>query len=194
MTSDDAAPASASASASASDSAPGPAAPDAAAPADTTDAASSDAAVRSFWAEARAAHPELPADPPEAWAFGATPEHADGLLALVLDGTKSATASSLADYDEPDSEPMPVVGLLSVILDGAGAPRAVLEVTGVDVVPFDEVTAEHAHAEGEGDRSLAAWREIHERFWRDYSAAGFAPDMPVVCERFRVVHPARPES
>lgn len=187
MTSDDAAPA--SASASASDSAPAAAGADAGAV-----PVASDAAVRSFWDEARVAHPELPADPPEAWAFGATPEHADGLLALVLDGTKTATASSLADYDEPDSEPMPVVGLLSVILDGAGTPRAVLEVTGVDVVPFDEVTAEHAHAEGEGDRSLAAWREIHERFWRDYSAAGFAPDMPVVCEHFRVVHPARPES
>lgn len=156
----------------------------------TSDDAAPDDAIRPFWAQARAAHPELPAEPPEAWAFGATPEHADSLLALVLDGTKTGTASSLADYDEVDSEPVPAVGDLSIILDGAGKPRAVLEVTAIDVVPFGQVTAEHAHAEGEGDRSLTAWREIHERFWRDYSAAGFAPDMPVVCERFRVVHPA----
>lgn len=29
-----------------------------------------------FWAEARAVHPHLPEALPEAWAFGATPEHA----------------------------------------------------------------------------------------------------------------------
>ena len=61
-----------------------------------------------------------------------------------------------------------LAGLKAYMADNPGAviedvarerkvtPRAVLEVTGVDVVPFDEVTAEHAHAEGEGDRSLAA--------------------------------------
>jgi len=60
----------------------------------------------------------------------------------------------------------------------------------VEIVPFSEVTAEHAFAEGDGDRSLAAWREIHEHFWRNHSEGprGFAPDMPVVCERFRLVH------
>lgn len=140
-----------------------------------------------FWDEALVRHPDLPAQPPEAWAFGATPEHADGLLALVLAGTKTATASALRDY-EVDGEAVPAVGDLSVILDGSGAPRAVLEVTAVEIVPFDQVSAEHARAEGEDDRTLASWRRIHEDFWREHSATGFAPDMPVVCERFRVVH------
>ena len=35
---------------------------------------------------------------PPAWAFGATPEQADALLGLVLDGTKTATSSAQADY------------------------------------------------------------------------------------------------
>ena len=149
---------------------------------------SDDAALHQFWAEARTARPELPAQLPEAWAFGATPEHADGLLRLVLDGVKTGTASSLCDY-EADGDPLPEVGELSIILDGSGAPRAVLETTEVVTVPFDQVTAEHAHAEGEGDRTLAAWRQIHERFWTEHSHGGFAPDMPVVCERFRLIHP-----
>ena len=55
-------------------------------------------------------------------------------------------------------------------------------------MPFDQVTAEHAAAEGEGDLTLASWRAEHERFWRTHAASGFAPDMPVVCEAFRVVH------
>lgn len=140
-----------------------------------------------FWDEARDLHPDLPAQRPEAWAFGATPEHADGLLALVLAGTKTATASALRDY-EADGEPVPAVGDLSVILDGSGAPRAVLEVTDIEIVPFDQVTGEHAHAEGEDDRTLASWRRIHERFWSEHSVTGFTVDMPVVCERFRLVH------
>jgi uncharacterized protein YhfF len=143
-----------------------------------------------FWSGCRAQLPQLPEAIPGAWAFGATPEHADGLLALVLSGVKTGTASALWDY-EHSGDPVPAEGELSIILDGAGAPRAVIETTSVRIVPFDEVDAEHAHAEGEGDRTLAAWRDIHERFWREHSESprGYAPDMPVVCERFRVVHP-----
>ena len=106
----------------------------------------------------------------------------------MLDGVKTGTASSLRDY-EADGGPLPEVGELSIILDGSGAPRAVLETTEVVTVPFDQVTAEHARSEGEGDRTLAAWRQIHERFWTEHSDGGFAPDMPVVCERFRLIHP-----
>ena len=144
-----------------------------------------------FWALARTAHPGLPSEPPEAWAFGATAEQADELLALVLAGIKTATASSLQDYAD-DGEPLPAVGDLSIVLDGAGAPSAVLEVVGVEVTPFDKVTEEHARAEGEEDRTLASWRRLHEQFWREHSAHGFASDMPVVCESFRVLHAASP--
>lgn len=147
-------------------------------------------ALDTYWRGVREELPTLPADVPEAWAFGATPAHADGLLDLVLAGIKTGTASSVWDY-EATGDRMPEVGDLSVILDGAGAPRAVIRTTSVQVVPFNEVTAEHAHAEGEGDRSLAAWREIHERFWREHSEGprGWAADMPVLCERFMLVHP-----
>jgi uncharacterized protein YhfF len=145
--------------------------------------------LTAFWARTRAAHPGLPVGMPEAWAFGATPEHADGLLELVLDGTKTATSSALWDH-ETTGEPVPRPGELSIILDGAGRPRAVLETTAVEILPFDGVSAEHARAEGEGDRSLATWRAIHERYWRRHAQnpRGFEPTMPVVCERFRLVH------
>lgn len=146
--------------------------------------------IDAFWRACRNRHPELPEDAPEAWAFGATPEHADELLELVLAGTKTATASSLWDH-EHTGEALPHAGLWNIILDGRGTPRAVIETTAVVVVPFDEVSEAHAFAEGEGDRSLAYWRTVHEHFWREYSESprGFAPDMPVVCEAFRVVIP-----
>lgn len=145
--------------------------------------------IDEFWQQCRTALPALPAEAPEAWVFGATPTHADGLLALVLAGTKTATASSLWDY-EHTGDPLPEAGLLNIILDGQGNPRALLETVSIEIVPFDEVTAEHAFAEGEGDRSLEYWRDAHERFWREHSEnpRGFEPDMPVVCERLRVLH------
>ncbi len=127
----------------------------------------------------------LEAVPPPAWAFGRSREQADRLLALVVDGTKTATASARSEYDA-ETSPLPQRGELSILLDGGGHPRALIETVDVDVRAFDEVDAEHAHLEGEGDRSLAHWRSVHEQFFAD-GVAGFSPDMDVVLERFRVV-------
>lgn len=128
---------------------------------------------------------------PPAWSFGATAAEADELLGLVLDGRKTATASAGWDYEMED-EPLPVPGGLGIVVDSAGHPRALIVTTEVSVRSFDEVDEEHAFAEGEGDRSLAHWREVHERFFTDNAehGRGFATDMPVVCERFRVLHQA----
>lgn len=128
--------------------------------------------------------------PPPAWSFGDSPALADELLDLVLTGRKSATASLVLEYAEAD-EPQPRKGDLSILLDGAGEPRAVIRTTQVDVVPFSEVTAEHARLEGEGDRTLDSWRSDHERYWRR-SLAGtdheFDPSLDVICERFSVLY------
>ena len=160
------------------------------------------AEVEAFWREAaRSARldgipgylPRSPlgAVPPPAWSFGGTRAQADELLGLVLAGTKTATASALWDYQAED-EPLPEVGGLGIVLDASGRPRALLATTRVQVVPFDQVDAEHARLEGEGDRSLAHWRAVHRRFFTVHAVhdQGFHENMPVVCERFRVLHTA----
>lgn len=142
--------------------------------------------------------------PPPAWAFGDSPELADELLALVLAGTKTATASALWEY-EAEGEPLPQEGDLSIILDGRGHPRALVRTTAVRVVPFAEVDAEHARLEGEGDRSLESWRASHRavlgrRLAVRGASVGGAPDddsqfdeaLPVVLERFERRFPRRP--
>jgi uncharacterized protein YhfF len=130
---------------------------------------------------------------PPAWSFGGTPEQADELLALVLEGVKTAAASALWEYEAVD-EPIPSVGTLGIVLDGKGHPRALVVTTAVDVVPFDEVSEEHAALEGEGDGSLAYWREAHEHYFTAEAVGdgGFAEDMPVVLERFELIWP-KPE-
>ncbi len=143
------------------------------------------AALEAFWRDTGSSGPV-----PEAWAFGDHAALADELLALVLAGTKTATAASMWDV-QADGDPVPRVGDLSILLDGAGAPRALIRTTQVRVVPFLEVDAEHARLEGEGDLTLQHWREGHEAFFRRTSSDPrvFDATMPIVCERFTVVHP-----
>lgn len=130
---------------------------------------------------------------PPAWAFGDSPELADELLALVLAGTKTATAGALWDY-EAAAESVPRVGDLSIVLDGRAHPRALLQVVRVDVVPFDEVGAEHARLEGEGDLSLKHWQDVHREYFTRAAEhdRGFSDTMPVVLERFELVYPSLP--
>lgn len=127
---------------------------------------------------------------PPAWSFGAAPEIADELLELVLSGTKTATASAYADY-EAEGEAVPVPGELSIVLDSHGSPRALLATTEVRVCAFDEVDAEHAYLEGEGDRSLESWRRVHEGVFAEHAHGGFSPQMSVVLERFELRYASR---
>ena len=50
---------------------------------------------------------------------------------------------------------------------------------------------EHAFKEGEGDRSLEYWREVHKKFFRECLeeyGLEFSENMKVVCEEFEVVY------
>jgi uncharacterized protein YhfF len=86
---------------------------------------------------------------------------------------------------------LPKTGLKSTVLDGNGHPLCIVETTEVEVRPSDEVDARFAYEEGEGDRSLEYWREAHWRFF-SHTLPNIGkeptPDMPLVCERFRVVY------
>ena len=113
------------------------------------------------------------------FAFGDTPALADELLALVLDGIKTATCST---EDEPN---ISTPGECWIVRDGRGAPRCVIETTEVSFRRYHEVDATFAHDEGEGDRSLAYWRAAHRRYFG--RKGRFSEDMMLMCERFRLV-------
>lgn len=128
----------------------------------------------------------------EVFSFGDSPQLADVLVELVLRGTKRATAGSVWSCALGGKRP-PRPGDLSIVTDGSGAPRCVIETESVEVVPFNEVGADFAATEGEGDGSLAYWRAAHHAYFtREAQAAGrtFEVDQPTLCERFKVVYPA----
>lgn len=126
----------------------------------------------------------------EAFYFCDNEKDANELAALVLAGKKCATASNALVYDH-ENEPMPKPGDFSVVTDFEGNPLCVIRTTQVDVVAFKDVTPEFAAREGEGDLSIAFWRDAHKHFFsRELKELGeeFNEDMLVVCESFEVVY------
>ena len=124
----------------------------------------------------------------DAWAFGV---EADLLADLVLKGEKTATASAYDLYALED-ESLPREGTFDIILDSQDRAVCIVEITRVSVQPFNQVSAQHAFKEGEGDKSLAYWRQVHEDCFTDcLGEAGltFRPESKVVLEEFRKVYP-----
>lgn len=78
----------------------------------------------------------------------------------------------------------------SIILNSTDEPVAIIKVIDVQILPMNEVSKEHAIAEGEGDRSYQYWWNGHEAFFKKELAKigmEFSEDMLVVCERFELV-------
>jgi uncharacterized protein YhfF len=122
--------------------------------------------------------------------FGDTLQLADELGQLVVSGVKTATSSALWMW-EAEGTLLPQPGLLSIILDGKDQPLCIIETTEVYVCRFNAVDEEFARDEGEGDLSLADWRESHKVFFSRHLATiekKFSEEMPLVCERFRVIY------
>lgn len=123
----------------------------------------------------------------DSWAFGGQP---DELAALVLEGKKRATAS-VYDLYAYDNEDLPEAGSYSVILDSEDRAVCVIRDTEVRVVPFRDVDEQHARLEGEGDLSLAYWREVHKRIftkWMKEAGMAFKDSTKIVLEKFEVVY------
>lgn len=132
----------------------------------------------------------LPAGPVRVGAFGDSAELSAELLALIREGPKRGGAS-LAWAHEFDADPLPVVGEIEIVVDHLNAPALVTRTVAVDIVPFNQVDAAWAVREGEGDGSLAFWREAHwTYFGRECERIGREPSetMLVVCSAFEVLH------
>jgi uncharacterized protein YhfF len=149
-------------------------------------------ACEAFWREYLA---RLPADhphhsaTPDAFGFGDEPILASELAELMLAGRKRATTGLSTEFAALGA-PLPRAGDLSIVVHGDGRPAALIELTKVDSVPFDEVDEAYAAVEGEGDGSLAYWRDAHERYFNEVCrrlGGRFDGRTPVICQTFRVV-------
>lgn len=149
----------------------------------------SPAALADFWAEFTTATGNV-GEPDDVFAFGDSAEMADELAALVLAGTKRATAGAMAQYEAEGLRPR--AGDLSVVHLGDGTPVAVIRMTDVQVGFLTSVTDDFAWEEGEGERTRDWWIAAHQEYFRrSLPTAGLSYDdhLDVVFERFEVVWP-----
>ena len=63
--------------------------------------------------------------PPPAWAYGESAEESDAYVESVLADEQGSTTAAVADY----AGDLPQPGVLSILCDGSGRPRALVEVS-----------------------------------------------------------------
>ncbi|MEM7404071.1 MAG: ASCH domain-containing protein [Pseudomonadota bacterium] len=110
------------------------------------------------------------------------------LTALVLAGKKTATCMANVEVEQ-GTEAMPEVGRRDIALHWDGRPALVIETESVRLVPYNEVDADFALAEGE-NTTLEGWRDDHRRYFE--RTVGFDESMLLICERFSVVEILEP--
>jgi uncharacterized protein YhfF len=106
------------------------------------------------------------------------------LVEAVLRGVKIATAGLAKDHAPYTDEPLPKTGDRWLLLGYDEEPVAVVETTSAKVVAAGQVSLQFARDEGEGFKSVADWREAHERFWSEHEVTD---STLILCEYFRVV-------
>jgi uncharacterized protein YhfF len=125
------------------------------------------------------------------WHFSDNEADANALAELVKQGVKRATSPSLW-YFEATGQPLPKANDLHVVTDWSGRAQCIIRTSAVEIIPFDDVSAEYAALEGEGGGSLQYWRDVHWSYYhRELAGTGRVPqlNMPIICERFDVVFP-----
>ncbi|MFC6463636.1 ASCH domain-containing protein [Marinilactibacillus sp. GCM10026970] len=99
-----------------------------------------------------------------AWCYGTL---VDELAELTVKNIKTTTASAYELY-AVDNDPIPQENEFNIILNSKDEAVCITKTTKVSIVPFMEVSADHAFKEGEGDRSLKFWREEHTKLFTQW--------------------------
>jgi len=128
----------------------------------------------------------------DSFRFCLTEKGADLCANLVKTGCKRATAS-LEWCFTVGEEKYPEEGELDVVTNWNYEPQCIIEITAIEVKAFNEVDKKFAFEEGEGNKSLELWREVHWKFFStECRSLGLEPNktMPIVLQRFTVVYPS----
>lgn len=97
---------------------------------------------------------------------------AQELLELFLNGLKWAGSSIKKAYFDPTvtdlKEPLPKVGDVWLIQDLDQVVRVIARTVEVEEFAFADVSERLAQAEGEGDKTIAYWKDAHRDFFEHY--------------------------
>ncbi len=147
---------------------------------------------KEFWRTFCRENPNInPDEPYQVWFFGNNREGANELAELVMSGKKQATAS-LVYVNDLKPEIAPYDFGYSVVTDFEGKPMCIIQTTEIRQIPFDEVDAQFAFNEGEGDQTLENWRKEHQDYFtKECEEYGIKFDTKILicCERFKLLFP-----
>ena len=91
---------------------------------------------------------------------------------------------------EANNEALPEVGDLAIFTNWQGQPLGIIETVSVTITPYNQISADYAALEGEGDKSLEYWQRVHwDYYQRELAGTEYQchPDMSLVCEQFKLV-------
>lgn len=110
-------------------------------------------------------------------------------LSLVLSGAKTAMFRPYESY-EINMEPVPLQDEVYVVIDSNNEPVCAIELTDVNVIPFNDIPWSLAQKDGENE-NLSEWQDkMKEQFQDEADICGFNfnGDTKIVCEIFRVIY------
>jgi uncharacterized protein YhfF/GNAT superfamily N-acetyltransferase len=132
---------------------------------------------------------------PVRWGFASPGPLRDKLTALAIGGGKVVTTGLLAEY-EIEGDPVEQPGDISILLDSAERPLALVENVLAKVIRLADMSDQDAIDEGEGYADAAAFRVSHEDHWNGFidevrtglgdPRFAITDDTMVVAERFRI--------
>jgi len=118
------------------------------------------------------------------------PDIADQLCELIVSGEKTAGSSLVKDF-EMAGDPLPKAGDFHVVINSEKEPVCIIKITETEKHMFYDVPESVAAAEGEGDKSLAHWQNVHEDFFSFFLEEleiDSLEDAEVITEHFEVVY------
>ena len=111
----------------------------------------------------------------------------DQLVKALVSGQKTATSSLHRHYLDA-GEALPTVGQTELVIDSAGRPVCLLEISRVDLVRAQDVTDDFVRAEGEGFDTWDEWWSAHQSFWSEGDEGiPVTPEDLVVCQWLRLI-------
>jgi len=147
--------------------------------------------VEALWKEFSSKNSEIKTtDIPLSFYFCDNEKDANECAELVIKGIKQATATSLWWFKK-NNKPLPKVGNQYIVTDWNGDSKAIIETSKIELTSFNEITPEFAKTEGEGDKSLKYWKEVHQAYYtREMKLYNekFDENMIIVCEYFKTIY------
>jgi uncharacterized protein YhfF len=141
-----------------------------------------------FWASCSQTHGLANAEYQVRW-IGLDYDSTEDVLQLISAGDKTGTFTQPWIVESTDI-PMPASGDCIMLIDYAGHPRLLLQLTDIQQVDFGAITAHHTAVDGTPVRDLAIWKPLHTQYWNDLLAPfgkSVSDDMPVLIEKFNLL-------